>query len=257
MLQKIFLYTSLLITPLLTSAYVPYVDDNNVHNSYSTAFEFPDNTYSRALCTRTRCPPLYFQPLSNATNATRGSFKRPQWSGESWSKVYLKAGEDLSFGFGVPHIPALEFPSFRPDVYILGKCLPPPRAFGRPRPQLLDFPSNQLDIPHGCGLQGLKFHLSDPGWRPTEFFEKDLEATLLKYLEYKVPVGCDGEIYIVVKALEKRITEHYVSIGGSGGWPPYESTDGVAKMSDAKAWAKGQAPGIGKFCQRRGFWEKE
>ncbi|EGX50619.1 hypothetical protein AOL_s00075g45 [Orbilia oligospora ATCC 24927] len=257
MLQKILFYTSLLLTPLLTTAHIPYLDSAGLHNSYTSAFQFHDNTYSRALCTTTYCPPRYFQPPSNSTNATRGGFKRPRWTGESWSKVFLSAGEDLHFEFGVPNIPALEFPSFRPTVYLLGRCLPSPRVFGHPQPQFLENPGSQLDLPRGCKLKGLRFHLSDPGWEATKFYEKYIGATFLRYLDYTVPVGCDGEVYIVVKGWEKRVTEYYVSVGKEEQFPPYESTDGIAKVEDVKKWANGEVAGVGKFCQRRGIWERE
>ncbi|KAK6502784.1 hypothetical protein TWF481_007831 [Arthrobotrys musiformis] len=257
MLRKILLCTTLLLTPLLTSAHIPYLDTYNLYNSYSSAFKFPDNVQSRALCTTTRCPPVYFLPPSNSTNSTGNGFKRPRWSGQSWSKVYLSAGENLHFEFGVPHIPALEFPSFRPTVYLLSKCPPSPHAFGHPEPQYLEYPNNQLDISRRYRLKGLRFQLSDPGWQGRRFYERRIGATFLRYLNYRVPVECSGDVYIVVDGgSERRIAEFYVAVGTREG-PIGGDTQGVAGETEIKAWANGEEPGIGTYCQRRGIWEKE
>lgn len=79
----------------------------------------------------------------------------------------------------------------------------------------------------------------------------------MRYLDYKVPVGCDGEVYIVVKGREKRITEYFVAVGGEKGGPRRGGTEGVASEGDVKEWAKGEVAGVGKLCEKRGIWEKE
>ncbi|KAK6332648.1 hypothetical protein TWF730_004308 [Orbilia blumenaviensis] len=252
MLQRILLLTAFAISPLLTSAHTPYLDEYNVHNSYGSAFEFSDNIYSRALLTTTRCPPRFYQ--DNGTYPSYTSGYRKRWSAESWSKVYVHSGESLHFEFGVPHIPALEYPEFRPTVYLVGKCLPSQHAFGYPKPQELEHPS--LDLPRSYKFKALRFHLADPIWQPTKFDEKHLDATFLVYLNYTVPVECDGNVYIVVEAYEKRIVEYYVAVGQREGFP-YESTDGIASLAATKAWASGDEPGVGRYCKRRGFWERE
>ncbi|KAK6513505.1 hypothetical protein TWF281_005129 [Arthrobotrys megalospora] len=252
MLRRILLAAAFFLSPLLTSAHVPYLDDYNIHNSYGSAFAFPDNIYSRALCTTTRCPPRTFQ--RNSTSSHTGGYRK-LWSPESWSKVYLQAGENLHFEFGVPHIPALEYPSFRPTVYLLGKCLPSPDVFGHPKPQEIEYPS--FDLPPNYHFKALRFHLADPIWEPTKFHERHLGATFLSYLNYTVPVGCDGYVYIVVETYEKRVVEFYVAVGKKDEFPPYENTDGIASIEDTKAWADGDIPGVGRYCQKKGIWERE
>lgn len=250
MFRNILLLATLVLSPILTSAHIPYLDNYNVHNSYASAFQFADNVYSRALCTTTRCPPRFYQD-----NSTIAYGYRKRWSKESWSKVYLHAGETLHFEFGVPHIPALEYPPFRPTVYLIGECLPSPEIFGSPGPQELEYP--YFDLPAGYSLGALRFHLADPIWEPKKVYEQHLDATFLEYLNYTVPVECDGYVYIVVESYEKRITEYYVAVGEKDEFPPYESTYGIASTADAKAWANGDNHEVGKYCKRSGVWERE
>ncbi|EWC43719.1 hypothetical protein DRE_07471 [Drechslerella stenobrocha 248] len=238
-----------LISSLLASAsaHLPYLDPTNAHNSFATAFEFPDNEYSRALCTTTSCPPPHFQ--GNRTVQSH----RSRWSKQSWSKVYVGAGEKLHFEFGVPHLPALEYPSFRPTVYLVGQCLPSCEVFGYPEPQPLE--SAPFDMPYH--LKALRFYLPDPVWEPTKFYESHLDATFLNYLDYTVDMECEGDVYIVVEWHEKRVVEYYVAVGETDEFPANGNGAGIASLAAAKKWAQGHNPNVGKFCRKRGIWERE
>ncbi|KAJ6262690.1 hypothetical protein Dda_1246 [Drechslerella dactyloides] len=236
----------------LAAAHLPYLDAQNSHNSIHTAFSFPDNIYSRALLTTTTCPPRYYNH-GNKTHTQPATARAKPWSRYSWSKVYVGGDECLTFEFGVPHIPALEYPSFRPTVYLVGECLPPARAFGYPEPQPLEYPP--FDLPSGYRATALRFHLADPIWEAEKIDEPRLDATLLSYLNYSVPVKCSGEVYIVVETHEKRVVEYYVAVGELEELPA--STAGVATLAEARAWAQGEDKRVGQYCPRRGIWERE
>ncbi|KAK6530081.1 hypothetical protein TWF694_003453 [Orbilia ellipsospora] len=252
MLHHLLPFTIFLIGSHFVSAHIPYLDLYNSHNSYTSAFTFPDSLYSRALCTTTACPPRSYQ--YNRTSYY-SSYQRKSWSKQTWSKVYVQAGDCLHFEFGIPHLPALEYPVFRPSVYLLGNCLPPSEIFGYPAPQEIPFPS--FDIPYGYAPQALQFDLGNQAYEPVKFYEPQLDATFLSYLNYSVPVGCDGEVYIIVETGEKRIVEYYVAVGEKEGFPPYGSVMGIASVNETKAWANGEDARVGTYCKRQGYWERE
>ncbi|KAF3928718.1 hypothetical protein AA313_de0206217 [Arthrobotrys entomopaga] len=252
MFHHLLLFTVLLIGSHLGCAHIPYLDPYNSHNSYASAFNFPDNLYSRALCTTTACPPRSYQ--YNSTSSY-GNYGRKPWSKQTWSKVYVRASDCLHFEFGTPHLPALEYPVFRPSIYLLGNCLPPSQVFGYPVPEEIPFPS--FDLPYGYAPQVLRFDLGKPGYDPVKFYEPTLESTFLSYLNYTVPVVCDGEVYIVVEVGEKRIVEYYVAVGEKEGFPPYGSVMGIGSVNETRAWADGDNPKVGMYCPRRGYWERE
>ncbi|EPS44846.1 hypothetical protein H072_1170 [Dactylellina haptotyla CBS 200.50] len=257
MLRHMIIAGLFLLVSHLTSAHLPYLDPDNSHGSYYTAFQFPDSLYSRALCTTTTCPPPNHQYNRTSYYTNYGGYQKP-WSKESWSKVYVRAGECLHFEFGVPHIPALEYPVFRPTVYLLGSCLPPCAVFGYPAPYEIEYPP--FDLPYGYTyntLKALRFNLADPGYQPAKFYEPHLDSTFLSYLNYTVPIGCDGDVYIIVETHEKRIVEYYVAVGEKEGFPPYGSTEGIASVQETQAWANGDNPKVGEYCRKRGYWERE
>ncbi|KAK6332841.1 hypothetical protein TWF696_002863 [Orbilia brochopaga] len=237
------------------TAHLPYLDSQNSHNSIHTAFSFPDNVYSRALLTTTTCPPRFY-PHGNKTHTPPSGTHTKPWSKYSWSKVDVRGDECLHFEFGVPHLPALEYPSFRPTVYLVGECLPSAAEFGYPGPQTLEYPP--FDLPYNLrGASALRFHLADPIWQPSKFYEPNLDATLLSYLNYSVPVTCSGEVYIVVETHEKRVVEYYVAVGEVEGLPAGGVPAGIATLAEAQAWAQGADKRVGRYCPRRGIWERE
>ncbi|KAF3940343.1 hypothetical protein ABW19_dt0201822 [Dactylella cylindrospora] len=241
MSSRLFFFALLSISPFLALAHLP---------SYGSAFKFPDNIYSRALCTTTTCPPRYYQH-----NKTSIYGSPSYYSKQSWSKVYLKGGESLHFEFGVPYLPALEYPAFRPTIYLIGYGLPDCEAFGYPKPQVLEYPT--FDLPYGYYPKVLRFHLPDPVYEPAIYYERHLDATFANYLNYTVPVECDGDVYIVVESNEKRIVEYFVAVGETEGFPTGGSTTDIASVEDTKYWAQGKNPSVGGYCKRRGYYERE
>lgn len=249
MFARFFTYIVLLLTPRLVSAHLPYLDPYNSHSSFGSAFEFKDNVYSRALCTTTTCPPQYYQHNKTSYYGSQSYYSR-----YSWSKVYVGFGESLTFDFGLPYLPSLEYPPFRPTVYLIGDCLPGCEAFGYPKPQVLEYPT--FDLPYGYYPKILRFHLADPGYQPTVFFEERLEVNLANYLNYTVPVTCAGTVFIVVESREKRIVEYYVAVGAKDGIPPGGDPD-IDSLYEARHWAQGKNPAVGSYCKRKGYYERE
>ncbi|KAF3932022.1 hypothetical protein ABW20_dc0103995 [Dactylellina cionopaga] len=256
-MQPTLALTFFILHSLFVSAHIPYLDPRNSHNSFASAFQFPDCLYSRAVCTTTNCPPPVRLSNSTSLRPRHDGRRGKRWSKQSWSKVFIPAGQDIHFEFGVPHLPALEFPTFYPTVSLIGDCIPAPscKGFPDPKPQQIEWPSS--DLPSGYHPKALQFNLADPGYQPTKFYESHLEATFLSYLNITVPVTCGGDVYIVVETNEKRIVEFYVAVGEKEGFPSFGSSMGIATTEQAKRWANGANSKVGTYCKKAGIWDRE
>lgn len=252
MLNHLILTLTLLTNALLISAHLPYLDPINTHSSYENPFVFPDNNYSRVLLSTTTCPPPYYQKNKTAYYYDYDAY----YSKQTWSKVHLTAGEPWHFEFGIPYLPSLEYPPFRPSVYLIGECLPSCDSFGYPKPQQLNYIPFQMSYGYQ-NLKALRWFLPDPAFQPSIYYDRHLEAQLAIFMNYTVPVYCEGDYYIVVETSDKRVVEYFTAVGDKEGFPPGGDPTGIASLEEAQGWAQGENYDVGRYCKRQGYWERE